>query len=131
MSRRQEFDFSIDLLRVVLWQYNGAENLQSLLTSKQQWYIDNQTDFWDNWTTDVFDLRTANEFGLSVWAIILELPLVATLPPSDITRPTWGFSSNNSNFENGNFSSRTATDAGLTLDQRRIALKAPLYSACF
>lgn len=123
MARRQEFDFSVDLLRVVLWQYNNTPNLQSIITQKQQWYIDNQTEFWSDWMVDVFDLRTANDFGLSVWAIILDLPLVATLPPSDLDKPTWGFSNNNENFGNGNFSSKTSTSAGLTLEQRRIALR--------
>ena len=71
----QEFDFSVDLLQAILWQYNNATSLQSLLNSEQAWVIENQTEFWENWLRDVFDLRTANEFGLSVWSIILGIPL--------------------------------------------------------
>ncbi len=71
MSDIQEFDFSVNLLKAILWQYDGSPNLKGLLDEKDAWYISNQTEFWDNWITDVFDLRTANSFGLGVWSIIL------------------------------------------------------------
>lgn len=71
----QEFDFSVDLLRALLWRHDDAEHLQSILTQKNQWYLENETEFWDNWFTDVFNLQTANDFGCSVWALILGVPL--------------------------------------------------------
>ena len=64
----QQFNFSVDLLRVILWQYNDAENIENLLTRKQTFYNTAHRDFFNNWIRDVFDLRTANDFGLSVWA---------------------------------------------------------------
>lgn len=122
MSRIQEFDFSVDLLKVLLWQYNDAENLQSLLQLKEDWYTTNQSEFWSNWYTDVFDLRTANSFGLSVWSIILGFPLYV-ITESDTTKPTFGFSSLNQNFDNGNFSSITGEVSAFSVETSRLALQ--------
>ena len=76
----QLFDFSVDLLRAILWQYNDATRLQSLLQQKQDWYNEQQTEFWSSWYRDVFNLDTANDFGLAVWSIILEVPLTIGVP---------------------------------------------------
>lgn len=76
MSTKQEFDFSINLLEALIWQYNNAPRLESLLRQKQTWYDVNNRDFWQDWLRDVFDLRTANTFGLRVWSIILGLSLI-------------------------------------------------------
>ncbi len=57
----------------------------------------------------MFDLATANYFGLSVWAIILGQPIVFN-NSSDPGQVPWGFGTDNENFENGNF----ATTQGFT-----------------
>lgn len=74
-SRNQLFDFSVDVMQALLWQYDTADALPAIIASKQKWYTDNQQFFWENWFINVFDLRTANDFGCSVWAIILGIPL--------------------------------------------------------
>lgn len=119
----QQFNFSVDLLKVILWHYNDAEKLQTLLTQKQDWYTINQTEFWQNWYKDVFDLRTANEFGLAVWAIILDIPLIAQSKPSDNDSPAFGFGEYYQNFENGDFFATTSSNINLTTEQRRIILQ--------
>lgn len=121
MTRVEAFDFSIDLLRVLLWQYNDAARLQSLLEQKQAWYDDQHADFWGNWVRDVFDLRTANDFGLSVWAIILNIPLAIASPPDDPAKPLWAFGSLRENFGRGNLGSPAV--AGLTTEQKRLVLR--------
>lgn len=119
----QAFDFSVDLLRNLLWQYNEAEALQTLMTRKEAWYTEEHTEYWTDWARDVFDLQTANDFGLSVWAIILNIPLVVTPEPDD-GKPVWGFGSGNTrvNFNNGNFAA-TSTGFGLTTEQKRLVLR--------
>ncbi len=127
MSQIQAFDFSINLMRALLWQYNDALKLQSLLESKQAWYDLNYQAFWDNWYDDVFNLETANEFGLSVWAIILQLPIVVeqTLPvPS---RPPFGFDEYRRNFNRGNFYTGREDVNILTVADARIALRLRYY----
>lgn len=117
----QAFDFSVDLLQCVLWQYNDAPALQSLVAAKQAWYDDAQQAFWDNWINDVFDLTTANEFGLSVWAKILDIPLVI-VPQDQLTKPLFGFGANNVGFTQGNFAA-TGILSSLTTEQRRLVLQ--------
>lgn len=121
MSQIQEFDYSVDLLRALLWQYNDAARLESLIRQKQDWYNENQRDFWENWFRDVFDLRTANDFGLAVWAIILNIPLAVASQADDPNKPIWGFSSTHENFGNGNFAA--ISSSSLTADQKRLVLQ--------
>lgn len=80
----QEFDYAVDIMQAILWQYNNATTIISLTDQKQTWYDSNQTEFWQDWFTNVFNLQTANQFGLAVWAFILNLPIyinTGTEPP--------------------------------------------------
>ncbi len=121
MSRIQAFDFSVDVMRALLWQYNEAARLEELVRQKQTWYDLNQTEFWDDWLVDVFDLRTANDFGLTVWAIILNFPLVIASNGDDDDKPIWGFDQYRENFNNGNFAS--IASSSLTTEQKRLILR--------
>jgi len=121
MSDIQEFDFSVDLLQNILWQYNEATALQSLITQKQEWYIRNHTEFWSDWMVDVFDLNTANDFGLAVWAIILNIPLVVAADPQP-GKIAWGFGPERRRFNRGNFAP-SASGFGLTTAEKRLVLK--------
>lgn len=115
----QLFDFSVDLLKAILWQYDSAPNLIELLEAKNQWYETNQQQFWESWVTDVFDLRTANEFGLAVWSIILGLPLFVNVKNDG---PFFGFDDQTGiNFDNGIFGDQNTFD--LPLDIKRLALR--------
>lgn len=123
MSRDvQEFDFSVDLLQALLWQYNDAARLQGILTRKAAWYVENQTEFWTDWIADVFDLRTANDFGLAVWAQILNVALVAAVPATE-DRPVFGFGDFNLNFGNGNFGRDLNGAVSLNTEQKRLLLR--------
>lgn len=119
----QQFDFSVDLLKVILWQYNDAEKLQSLLEQKQHWYNSNQSAFWQNWYNDVFNLTTANDFGLAVWAVILEMPLIASVDKSEDDAPAFGFGEGYQNFGSGNFFATQSTTIKLTTEQKRLIIK--------
>jgi hypothetical protein len=122
MSRIQQFDFTVDILQALLWQYNEALRLQGLLENQEAWCDINQTEFWESWITDVFDLRTANDFGLIVWSIILGIPLSVEEPPSP-PKPTWGFGQYYKNFNNGNFRQQYSGYINLTTEQKRIVLR--------
>lgn len=126
MGRIQKFDFSVDLLKAILWQYNDAARLQTLLRRKSEWYAEAQTEFWTDWIRDVFDLTTANDFGLAVWGIILDVPLSYGLPGTG-ARPVWGFGDFNLNFNNGNFGRDSSGVAGLTVEQKRLVLRLRYY----
>lgn len=121
MTTIQQFDSSVDLLKAILWQYNDAVNVQALLESKAAWYKENHEDFWDAWHRDVFDLRTCNDFGLSVWAIILQQPLYVT--GVDNGRPTWGVEQYHRNFTRGNFAGSTSEVHKITAETARLFLQ--------
>ena len=124
MSNIQAFDFSVDLLKSILWEYNTALNLQDILEAKQSWYNVNQTAFWTNWITDVFDLQTCNDFGCAVWAIILGIPIGIVTAPIVNGQQPWGFDTTNlTNFNGFNFTSTTITTIILTTAQKRTLLQ--------
>ena len=127
-TRVQAFDYSVDVLSAILWQYTDASNLENLLRRKQEFYNTAQTTFWQNWYRDVFDLRTANNFGLSVWSAILDLPFFSDTEISPPDYPAWGFdngvmNSPVTNFNNGNFATTVPGFISLTTEQRRLLLR--------
>lgn len=66
----QSFSFHSDLLRALLWQYEEAENLKALARHKLDWFERATVSFWQNWYNDVFNIDTATDFGLGIWARI-------------------------------------------------------------
>ncbi|EJF89124.1 DUF2612 domain-containing protein [Bartonella tamiae] len=135
MTNVQKFDFSVQLLKALLWQYEDAKHLQSLLSQKNQWYEEFQSQFWQNWYHDVFHLDTANEFGLSVWSIILDVPLTVGIAGTG-ARPVWGVGSYNGNFSKWdnhegtygtNFGRNGDAVFGVSPEQKRLILKLRYY----
>lgn len=121
MATIQQFNTSVDLLRAILWQYDQAERLLSLARAKEAWYSTNLTTFWNDWYRDVFNIDTANEFGLGIWGRILGVPMAVELQPT--TGPVWGFGTNNRNFEHGGFGRAATGTEALTPEQKRLVLK--------
>lgn len=119
----QGFDFSVDLLRALLWQYNEAANLQGLLERKSQWYGMNQTEFWNDWHTDVFNLATANDFGLNVWSVILGQSIYTNFNPSPSSKKSWGFGAAHVNFTRGNFNTQSGGTFQLPAEAARLLLQ--------
>lgn len=118
----QLFDFSVNVLRALLWKHNRAERLTALVESKASWYAENQERFWLRWLRDVFDLRTANAFGLQVWARILGVRLSLPVAPSG-DRPVFGFAPFHLNFDRGNFGRVGSGTEGLTVEEQRLILR--------
>lgn len=136
MTTIQTVNPSVNVLRSLLWAFNDAVNLQGLLQAKQTWYNANHQTFWNNWIRDVFDLRTANIFGVAVWSRILDVPFVGTVDPSPPTYPAFGFDNGNmaspiQNFfdagvidsAGGNFATDSDTSFGLSVDELRLLLR--------
>lgn len=119
--RIQAFNFSINLMRSILWQYESAPNMIALAKNDQT-FIDTQySEFWTDWHKDVFDLNTANEFGLAVWARILNIQL--EFESKRRVTEVWGFGINNKNFENGGFGIADDSWNSWDLESARILLK--------
>jgi uncharacterized protein DUF2612 len=127
MSTVQEFDYSVDVEAALLWQYSNSPNLLSIITQMQAWYDENQTEFWTDWFNNVFNLQTANQFGCSVWAIILDIPIIVATSPSNPEIPGIFFSSEHANFSNGNFFNNNNSAVQLTVAQAIIVLRMRYY----
>lgn len=69
-------DNSVNLLEPILWQYDNAPNLIAFRDLLRDFSREYTTQFWNNFISDVFRLDTANEFGLSVWGVLLGVPRV-------------------------------------------------------
>lgn len=119
----RDIDFAVDVLKVLLWNQNQATALQTLAEQKQAWYNEKQSQFWKDWERDVFNLDTANRFGLAVWSVVLGVDLSASLDPSRLDKPTFGFGPYGKNFGRGNFGARASTTVTLTNDQARLLLR--------
>ena len=120
-DRIQPFEQSVNVLPSILWQYENADNFVRLIQSQQAWIDENQNKFWQDWFRDVFDVDTANSFGLSVWARILGINLAVPTTPT-VGNTSWGFGANRKNFGNGNFGRDRDGQINLSLDQQRLVI---------
>lgn len=118
--------YYINWLNAILWQWDNSPELISLMTQKMEWYQTLQGKFWNDWEKNVFDLRTADAFGLQVWAIILNQEIQGPIPGVQ-NNFTFGFGAYNQNFGHGNFSSELNPVQTLTIDQQRILLQLRYY----
>jgi hypothetical protein len=116
--RIQKFDFSNDASKAILWGQSQSTILKGLIQKQAEWFDLNHTQFWDNWYRDVFNLETANDFGLRVWCIILDLPLF----DRNLNQDVWGFGDSRKNFNHGNFK-KSGSGIILTLEQIRMLLQ--------
>lgn len=122
MSTVQEFDASVNLLAAILWQYEDAEKLKALAYAKQAWTTKFQTEFWNNWYRDVFNIDTANEFGLSIWARILNVKLGVAVAPQN--KVAFGFGAKHRNFTRpSNFGVDFDRTQSLSLEQQRLVIR--------
>ena len=113
----QELDLNVNLLRSILWQYENADKLKALVIGQQEWINENHTDFWNNWIRDVFNLKTANAFGLAVWARILNVPL--TIEREQNIDDVFGFGAEHENFNNGGFGTVAGAIDNVSAEQAR------------
>lgn len=134
--RIQEFDYNIDILQALLWKYSNTTNLLGLMQGIQSFIDLYQTQFWEDWYNDVFNILTANSFGLSVWSYILNTPLYLSDQIELPTKPNFGFNAYNPsfptllnsylNFNNSNFST-IGTVLTLTEEEQRFLLRLVYY----
>ena len=123
-----DFTCEINLLSALDWQRSNADSFKSFIEAKQKWYKENFCDQYNNWFDDVFNLKTANEFGLSVWSIILDEQIYGQSAPAPFNFPAFGFGVNKKNFGNGNFSpSQTGGSYIFTIAEQRTLLMLKAY----
>lgn len=122
MTTVQVFNPNIDIFKAVLWQYEEAENIVELTQARQSWLRENHGNFWTSWCRDVFNISTANDFGLAVWARILDVNLGVTNESQDGKVP-FGFGAFNENFNNSNFGQVAGSTQTLSTEQKRLVIR--------
>lgn len=63
-----------NLGKTVLWQYDRAFRLLSILKHMQVLYHCAVEQFWDFWRTKILSIDTCNSFGCSIWGLFLDVP---------------------------------------------------------
>jgi hypothetical protein len=128
----EQFNYNINIFEVLIWQYENSNNIQQLVLNKNIWTAFYGTLFWEQWYANIFNLDTADLFGLTVWSIILNLPLFVPVTPIG-DPPVWGFNvlpypltNDNQNFGHGNLAGSLVVPT-LTEEEQRIALKLRYY----
>lgn len=122
-----DLKLELPLLENITWQYDSAESLVSLISSKKSWYDAEWSAFWTNWHESVFDLRTANRFGCVVWAIILNIPISA-IYTGNLPALPFGFGPLRRNFESSNFYLGAFQYPQLSLEDARRLLRVRYYA---
>lgn len=128
MSNVRTIDYSTNLTQSILWQYDNATRLVSLVNSKQTWYDVNQSAFFEQWFNDVFWLfnpKGLSTFGAAVWSIILRIPLQVGIPPDEPGAKIWAFD-NPENFDQGAFTSGGSA-VRLDIDDQLLLLRLRYY----
>ncbi len=119
----QQFDFKVNLLQALLWEYNIAVNVQGLLEDKDAWIQENQTQFWEDFYNNIYNLATANAFGLSLWSIILGQPIYINNGPTPPGQNIFGLGIYNQNLNNGNFGSQNGSTYTFSVPIARLLLQ--------
>lgn len=113
------------VMKAVTWYYAESDNLVPLLSAKQDWYDMYVTQFFSSWYESVFNLPTANNFGIAVWAAILGLPIGIF---GELTvRPPFGFGRVNENFRDANFAEINPGALNLTHEEKIQVLRIVWY----
>jgi len=121
MSTVRQFDYSATISNALIWRHNNAAALEQIVLAEQQYYDTYVDQYLQDWYTNVFNLDTANEFGLTVWSIILNVPI--TISSEETDEDIFGFDDNGTeNFDQAPFAP-DSSDIVLTPEDARLALK--------
>ncbi len=79
MSKIANLNFKYDYSPVILWQYDTAEKLKSIVANEQSFLDVAITQFRDEFDRDIFNLDTCNADGLELWGKLLQVnrPIVS------------------------------------------------------
>lgn len=107
---------------VILWQYEEAVRYKGIIDVIQKGYDRLQSDFWEKWYQDIFNIDTANDFGLYIWSLILQTPVQFDFKSSSKT--AFGFETERKNFKSPtNFGNKNGGFVNFTTEQKRLIIR--------
>ena len=74
MTEVLNYGFHCDLSKVVLWQYDEAEKIKTIVKNQQNFMDINVEGFFEYLKQNVFNLANADSIGLSIWGALLGVP---------------------------------------------------------
>ena len=74
MTEVLNYGFHCDLSKVVLWQYDEAEKIKTIVKNQQNFMDTNIEGFFEYLKQNVFNLANADSIGLSIWGALLGVP---------------------------------------------------------
>ncbi|RBQ30682.1 hypothetical protein CRU92_10940 [Arcobacter sp. FW59] len=111
-----------DIKSVILWQYETATRYKNIIKIIEDSYNILQADFWEKWYRDVFNIDTANDFGLYIWSLILKTPVQFDFQSDSKT--AFGFREHRKNFSSPtNFGNKNGGFVNFTTEQKRLIIK--------
>lgn len=119
MATVQDFDFSLPIKENITWQ-DDPTNVASLISAKSSWYESQVSEFFNTWSSSVFNLKSASAFGCAVWAVILGVP-VSLVYSGEAGLPPFGFGGGRENFRYANFD-ETGWSGTLTVSEMKSLL---------
>ncbi|MBS6552957.1 MAG: DUF2612 domain-containing protein, partial [Clostridium sp.] len=82
------FTFDENLIQNIIWQYDNAEKLKSLIIAKNSYYENNLQEFWQKIIDDFLNIHTATDWGLNLWGLILKVKRIYNINGKNITIST-------------------------------------------
>jgi hypothetical protein len=115
------------LRQVILWQHEQALKLIGMVDVRQEGHDRLQRDFWENWYNDVFNIDTATDFGLGIWAQILKVNVSVDFDAQP-DKIAFGYGSERRRYGQGNYGARDGSVSYLSTDQKRLLIRARYFS---
>lgn len=116
-----KINFDSNLFDVLLWQYNDAVKLQKIISDMQDFYNVNVKEHFENWFKNFLNVDTADEFGLDLWARILNINF-AQEPTQRKVEGVFAFGLRR-NFYQSNFGLNSIGEKRLSIEQKRLIIK--------
>lgn len=119
--------FDINLNQVITWQRENSPNIKFIINLFDDMYRELNAKFWNDWERDVVNIDTANEFGLDMWARILNVDTGYSLEPQP-DKNAFGFGRNRKNFNSSNFGLRGGAYRQYTAEQKRLLIRLRIFA---
>lgn len=120
--------YDINLNQVITWQRENSPNIKFIISLFDELHREINAKFWDSWERDVVNIDTANEFGLDMWARILNVDTGYSTEPQP-EKNAFGFGRNRKNFDKpANFGLRSGAYRQYTAEQKRLLIRLRVFA---
>lgn len=109
-----------NLLKTILWQYEDSKNIKALTSFNNDFFYEINNKYQIDFYNDIFNLKTATDYGLSIWSRILNIPISINKPIN--IDEVFGFGEDFEGFDNGSFGRFQSVDENVSTEVARVIL---------